>query len=114
MNQDQGVILVTTDGSAHSRRVLPHAAAFARTRGDRIALLQVVDEASAEARALADNATTLRNDGTDGTPLATTQREGESVPRAIVRVATEQRATMIAMDTRGHGAIHHAIHGSTA
>ena len=114
MNQAPGLILVTTDGSAHSRRVLPHAAAFALARGDRIALLQVVDDAQAEAAALAHNGTALRNEGIDGTPLTTTKREDESVPRAIVRVATEQGATMIAMDTRGHGAIHHAIHGSTA
>ena len=114
MNQTPGLILVTTDGSAHSRRVLPHAAAFAKARGDRLALLQVVDDASDEEAALADNATSLRNDGIDGTPLATTKRDDEGVPRAIVRAAKEQGATMIAMDTRGHGAIHHAIHGSTA
>ena len=72
MNQRPGLILVTTDGSAHSRRVLPHAAAFAKTRGDRLALLHVLDEASAEASALEDCATSLRNDGIDGTPLTTT------------------------------------------
>ena len=36
------------------------------------------------------------------------------MPQAIVRAAREHDATMIAMDTRGHGAMHHAIHGSTA
>jgi nucleotide-binding universal stress UspA family protein len=111
---EANVILVTTDGSAHSRRVLPHAAAFATARGDRLVLLQVLEDASDEASALEDCATSLRNDGIEGTPLTTTLRDDESVPRAIVRVATEQNATMIAMDTRGHGALHHAIHGSTA
>lgn len=114
MNQQPGLILVTTDGSAHSRRVLPHAAAFARTRGDRLALLHVLDDASGEASAVEDCATSLRNDGIDGTPLTTLKRDGESIPQAIVRVAREHHATMIAMDTRGHGALHHAIHGSTA
>jgi nucleotide-binding universal stress UspA family protein len=130
MNQDPGILLVTTDGSPHSRRVLPHAAAFARTRGDRIVLLRVVDpqhdvvhepresrEASlnrALVSALADNATSLRLDGIEGEPLSTMLGEGEKVADAIVRVAAEQGAVMIAMDTRGHDAMHHALHGSNA
>ena len=114
MNQQTGLILVTTDGSAHSRRVLPHAAAFARTSGDRLALLHVLDDASGEASAVEDCATSLRNDGIEGTALTTLKGDGESMPQAIVRAAREHHATMIAMDTRGHGALHHAIHGSTA
>ena len=114
MNQTPGLILVTTDGSAHSRRVLPHAAAFAKTRGDRLALLHVLDDASEEASVAEDCATSLRNDGIEGTVLTTLKRDGESIPQAIVRAAREHDATMIAMDTRGHGALHHAIHGSTA
>jgi len=114
VNQTPGLVLVTTDGSAHSRRVLPHAAAFARTRGDRLVLLHVLDGASGEAAALEDCATSLRNDGIEGTPLTALKHDGESLEQAIVRVAHEQDATMIAMDTRGHGALHHAIHGSTA
>jgi nucleotide-binding universal stress UspA family protein len=114
LNQAAGVILVTTDGSAHSRRVLPHAGAFARTRGDRIVLLQVLEGDADETRVLTENETTLRNDGIDGTAIVVSLRDGESVSRAIVRVAGEQGAAMIAMDTRGHGALHHALQGSTS
>jgi nucleotide-binding universal stress UspA family protein len=110
----RNLVLVTTDGSSHSRRVLPHAAAFARARGDRLALLQVLEDAASQASVLEENATSLRNDGIEGTPLTATQRDGESVSEAIVRFSREQDASLIAMDMRGHGAIHHAIHGSTA
>jgi nucleotide-binding universal stress UspA family protein len=114
LNQAAGVILVTTDGSAHSRRVLPHAAAFAKARGDRIALLQVLEGEATEPVVFAELVTTLRNGGIDGTPLVATLQDDESVARAIVRVAGEQDAALIAMDTRGHGALHHALQGSTA
>lgn len=114
MNQTPGLVLVTTNGSAHSRRVLPHAAAFAKARGDRIALLQVVDDAADEAPAREDGATSLRNDGIEGTTLTALRRDGESLPQAIVRAAAEHDGTMLAMDTRGHGALHHALLGSTA
>jgi nucleotide-binding universal stress UspA family protein len=109
-----GVILVTTDGSAHSRRVLPHAAAFAKTRGDRLVVLQVIEGGADESTASAEIATTLRNHGIEASVVFTRPQDRESVERAIVRVAAEQSAGMIALDTRGHGALHHALHGSTS
>jgi nucleotide-binding universal stress UspA family protein len=114
VNQTPGLVLVTTDGSQHSRRVLPHAATFAKARGDRLALLHVLDNASGRDAAISDGSKALRDAGVEGTPLTTTKQSGENIERAIVRVAAEQGANMIAMDTRGHGALHHAIHGSTA
>jgi nucleotide-binding universal stress UspA family protein len=77
-------------------------------------LLQVIEGASSQATVLEETATSLRNNGIEGTPIAATAREGENVAQAIVRVAREQGAAILAMDTRGHGALRHAIHGSTA
>ena len=130
MNEEPSAILVTTDGSAHSRRVLPHAAAFASTRGTSILLLRVIDrdkdivgesgepsEAALERTlraVVADNAATLRVDGIQGEPLATVLGPEESVADAIVRVAHERGVAMLAMHTRGHNAMHHALQGSTA
>jgi nucleotide-binding universal stress UspA family protein len=78
-----------------------------------VALLHVSAGSDLDA-ATADASKALSSAGIDGTPLATTLQENESVSRAIVRVAGEQGAAMLAMDTRGHGALHHALHGSTA
>jgi nucleotide-binding universal stress UspA family protein len=96
---EPSVILVTTDGTEHSRHVLPHAETFAKARGDSILTLEVLESGE---------------EGTTDAEIAVPLNDGESVPEAIVRVANEQGAEMIAMDTRGHGAIHHAIYGSTA
>jgi nucleotide-binding universal stress UspA family protein len=101
MANQPNVILVTTDGSEHSLHVLPHAEAFATARDARTLLVEIV-EASQQDAATGDGV------------LNASLRDGESVPEGIVRVATEQGAEMIAMDTRGHGAIHHAVQGSTA
>ena len=101
MSNQPNVILITTDGSEHSLHVVPHAEAFASARGAGTVLVEIVEASQHDA-------------ATGAGVINASLKDGESVPEAIVRVATEQGAGMIAMDTRGHGAIHHAVQGSTA
>ncbi|HLF79882.1 MAG TPA: universal stress protein [Dehalococcoidia bacterium] len=130
MNTDRAAILVTTDGSAHSRRILPHADAFARARGSRLLLAEVLNAeealkgtsegrnallARATDQLLAELRRVLESAGINGEAVATVAKEEEGLfAEVIVRLAEEQGAGVIAMDTRGHGALHHALLGSVA
>jgi nucleotide-binding universal stress UspA family protein len=110
MNSNRPV-LVTTDGSAHSHRVLPHAALLATALGTRVALLQVIEEDD-PARLETELHGTLSRLGIDGDVLVRTAHEDEDVAPAILRIATETDAVVLALDSRGHGALRHVLHGS--
>jgi nucleotide-binding universal stress UspA family protein len=122
-------VLVTTDGSAHSLRVLPHAARLARARQAPFVLLQVLDRgkdvapepkeppAAAQERARTRLQEELRGVLTrmgiaNAEARVETLREGEKVADAILRVASE--CEVLAMDTRGHSALAHVLQGSVA
>ena len=108
-------VLVTTDGSAPSHRVLPHAALLATALGAPLVLLQVSEDAEADAgRAAADATATLRRLGIDGEVVVEAQEAEEDTAAAILRVADRLDAAVLAIDSRGHGAMHHALHGSVA
>jgi nucleotide-binding universal stress UspA family protein len=113
-------ILVTTDGSERSLHVLPHAQVMARGLDCDLKLLRVItregefrtDEAiAAHQQSLAG---VLRDHGSDGQAIVEVQQVGESVADAILRVARESGASVIASAMRGAGALHHALFGSVA
>lgn len=123
-------ILVTTDGSQPSRSVLPHAARLAAACGGRIMLMRVLNPQIDLAREFAGDVETavgrlsaawqaelepaLAAAGGEASALVAVQQHGEDVHDAIIRVAAEQQATMIAMHSRGSGALRHALLGSVA
>jgi len=111
------LMLCTTDGSHQSLHVLPHAAAFARAAGMEIALARVYEEGEGwpdhDVRREALHAA-LAECGAGGRVIEEGRGTGESTAGAIARAAANAGATMIAMDTRGVGAMRHAIAGSTA
>jgi nucleotide-binding universal stress UspA family protein len=118
-------MLVTTDRSTRSNRVLAHASAFARACQAELAVLQVVNPRTVARRSpdvlqrsLAATKIqlerTLMRAGVEGTALAGTLLAGEDVPAAILRVAQEQGAQLIAMSSRGRGLTSRALFGSVA
>jgi nucleotide-binding universal stress UspA family protein len=110
MNRNRPV-LVTTDGSAHSHRVLPHAALLAGVLGAGIALLGVAEgEDVATIEASLDS--TLKRLGIEGATVTEARRERESIAAAVLRAAAALDAAVIAMDSRGHDALRHVLHGS--
>lgn len=123
-------VLVTTDGSARSLHALPHASVLARATGAKLALLRVLDpltdcgdqfalkldEAVEKTTAawLAAMSGALQEAGVAGQPLVATKARHEDAWDTIIRAANDQRAGIIAMDSRGSGAIRHALLGSVA
>ena len=107
-------LLVTTDGSAHSHRVLPHAALLASALGSRLTLLSVLDRSQVDGRTEAELRATLARLGIDGDVRAERQDDGESTAVTILRVARQMDAACLALDSRGYGAIRHVLHGSVA
>lgn len=109
------MILVTTDGSSHAARVIPHAARFAAAAGEAITLLRVIEASEERARALEEELRkTLSQHGALGEVRVERPRRGESLSQTILRVAAELEARLICMDSRGAGALHHALLGSVA
>ena len=123
-------LLVTTDGSARSLVALPHAATLARATGSTLTLVRVLDQfmdlgkhlavklddaaALATAEWEASLAAALRSAGVEGDLLVAKKVHGEETWDTILRAASEQGASLIAMDSRGVGAIRHALLGSVA
>jgi nucleotide-binding universal stress UspA family protein len=120
-------IVVTTDGSARSLRVLRHAAALAKVARRRLVLLQVLDPSAERQPNVGDageeslrgaqerRLTRCVNDaGVDGYGLAAVREADEPVAARIMRAAREAGADLLAMDTRGAGALRHAMLGSVA
>jgi len=114
MNGNKAV-LVTTDGSAHSHRVLPHAALLAMALKAPLVLLQALDSADMDGtRAAADAAATLKRLGLEGEVLIEASGPEEKTAEALLRVAGRLGAAVLAIDSRGHGALRHVLHGSVA
>jgi nucleotide-binding universal stress UspA family protein len=107
-------VLVTTDGSAHSHRVLPHAALLAAALGSRLGLLSVLERSQTDGRAVDELRATLERLGLDGDVLAEARQEGEGTAATILRVALRMDAACLALDSRGYGAVRHVLHGSVA
>lgn len=123
-------LLTTTDNSPHSFRVLPHAALFARALGWELALLRVLDPlvdaaqepgrtleeatASATGRWREELRALLDRDGIAGEAMVRLKDRGEDMHQALLRIAGETGAAMLAMDSRGAGALRHALLGSVA
>lgn len=107
-------IIATTDGSAHSKRIVGHAAALAKALNGELVLLSIVDANASRDEMASELAATLRHANLEATPLVEALRQDEDVPDAILRIAAEQDASMLAMDSRGHGAIRQALVGSVA
>ncbi len=123
-------ILVTTDGSQPSRRVMPHAIRLAAACGGRITFLRVLNPLldlagdrstnveAASARVADEWRAALEADlaaaGIEGAGLVPVQQHGEDTHNTILRAAAEQQAAVIAIHSRGAGALRHALLGSVA
>ncbi len=123
-------IVATTDGSLRSLAVLPHAAAFANASRSELVLLRVLDPQRDVPRSKGVPAykrvkpivsvwtdelrATLDVFSIAGEPIVDVMRRGERVHDAIARVADKMGARMIALSSRGAGAIRHALIGSVA
>jgi nucleotide-binding universal stress UspA family protein len=123
-------VLVALDGSPRSERVLPHARDFARATGGELMLVRVLDpridcggivaptlrEAAAQvqARWTADLQALLAANGASGSVHVVLLKHGESLADAVRSAATALDAGIIAVDTRGAGALRHAFIGSLA
>ncbi len=108
-------IVCTSDGSIRSLRALPHAARLARITGEDLLLLRVLDEKSpgaAECEAELKDALDAAN--ADGAVVVAPRLSGESIAGAITRLSREAGAKLLACDTRGSGALRHALIGSVA
>jgi nucleotide-binding universal stress UspA family protein len=123
-------ILVATDGSLRSFSVLPHAESFAAATGSELVLLRVLDpDRDVERRrgvaahrltaAVANHwkeemDAALDSFGVSAQTVVDVMRKKERVHDAILRVADETGARMIALTSRGSGALRHALLGSVA
>lgn len=123
-------ILVCTDGSLGSLAILPHAGRFARALGAEIVFARVLDprvDASREvtpkledavAKVKADWAVdlkkTLAREGLEGTVIVPEREWGKEIADAIHLAADQQAAAIVAVSSRGAGAIRHALFGSVA
>jgi len=123
-------IIVTTDGSERSLQALPHGARFAQAVGGELVLGHVVDplldlggEMATSVAVAAGNvverwrrelAVLLEREGLAAEVEVIIKRAREPLPEAVLRLARESKADVIAMATRGTGALRHAVVGSTA
>lgn len=123
-------VLVTTDGSERSLAALPHAALLASRLETTLVLGHVVDplldlghELATDLGVAAANVVErsrrkldvlLDEAGLSGDVVVTLKRPHETLPEALLRSAHEAEASVIAMATRGAGAVRHAVLGSTA
>ncbi|HEX6031005.1 MAG TPA: universal stress protein [Tepidiformaceae bacterium] len=123
-------ILVTTDGSERSFRVYPHAASLAKAAGAEVVVLQVLDPRVDAATELDLNlqraaqrvavqwqeelAEFIEHRHLDAMPRVAVKGQREDTEDTILRVAEEEGAALIAMDTRGTSALRHLIAGSVA
>lgn len=124
-------ILATTDGSPHSLQVLGHVAALQSATGGHVTLTRIlnpltdlggvyapsVQAATEQVRAtwLPGLEAVLADAGlSDASANVTVLVHKERAQHGIARAAQEVGAELIAMDSRGAGAIKHALVGSVA
>jgi nucleotide-binding universal stress UspA family protein len=124
---DRKPVIVTTDGSPRSQRIIPHAARFAAARQTDLVLLRVVEEdditpepnedenASVvrnRARLEADLEQMLSRSGVSGTGRIEERHDDEKTIDAILRVAAE--GELLVMASRGRGGLAHILQGSVS
>jgi nucleotide-binding universal stress UspA family protein len=123
-------VVLTTDGSDRSWTALPHAHALATALGQPLKVLRVLhpmlDVADEFGPSIADAsrrvserwteeiAVGLRAMAVEAEPVVAIVERRESVQQAIVRNARDLGASVVAMNSRGAGLLHHAAIGSTA
>jgi len=122
-------VIVSTDGSVTSRRVLPHAALLAAAAGSPLLLLQVLlpqdierepGEAPevalerARARIEAELRHVLERDGLEGEACVEVLGRDEKVAARLRRAVEERRAGVLALASQGHSMLRHVLHGSVA
>jgi len=109
-------IVLPFDGSEQSTRALPYATALARAAGARLILTYVLApwELVLDVPAsLQATATELQSTGID-VITQITHRQGNLPGRAILDVARERNAGLIAIGTHAYGAVGRALFGSVA
>lgn len=115
-------IIVPLDGSALSERVLPYASALARASRARLVLFRALPlvptdtpwEDARQARgSLETVAERVRSAGLEVTTIVHELSDSD-VAGAIVRIAAEERADLIAMSTHGRGGLGRWLYGSVA
>ncbi|MGE0601126.1 MAG: universal stress protein [Dehalococcoidia bacterium] len=123
-------ILVCTDGSAPSLAVVPHVRRLATALDAEVTLVRVLDsrvDAASEVAARLNDAVavvragwekeleeTLAGAGIAGTVAVPVRQWGKDTADAILHTAKDTGADLIAIATRGTGAIRHALLGSVA
>lgn len=120
-------VIATTDGSAHSLRVAPHAARLAAAMGADFKVLRIVesvdlDTAAGETIEAAVERARLRIEGElqhelqrgglQGEAVIDISGRDEDVVSAILRNSGD--ASILAMNTRGKGVIANILQGNTA
>lgn len=122
--------IVCTDGSERSIGIIPHAARLANAIGAEIVLSRVLDPRTDAAdvvkpnldEAVAEVQTAweqnlrdiLASHGVQGSVVVPHREWGKDVADAIHKAADEQGAALVAMTSRGTGALRHAVLGSVA
>ena len=123
-------ILATTDGSARSQAVVPHAARLAQAVDGELLLLRVLspeldcgnvhtptlheavrivsERWSGELRAM------LAEAKATGDGVVEIRRHGEEIHQGILRVVSDRGVDIMAMSSRGSGLVRHAVFGSVA
>jgi len=123
-------VLVTTDGSERSLRILPHASLLAESLGGELMLTRVLDprqdvadEMAPSVREATERVQTrwetelqrlLEVRNLPGRPLVTVRDGNTDISRCIVASADDIDAAVIAIDSRGRGALRRALLGSVA
>ncbi|MCA9829092.1 MAG: universal stress protein [Dehalococcoidia bacterium] len=123
-------VLVSTDGSSRSLAALPHAARLASALNEEVVLLRVLDphkdcagESAATLRERVDRVAArfvreledaLARESITGTARVITLLHGEDTYEAILASVALASAGLVALDTRGGGALRHLLFGSVA
>ncbi len=123
-------ILVPLDGSPLAEAVLPHAQALAKSEGAEIIIMRVpltpnieflarnpalaekiIEDMEVETKEYLEIETSILKQG--GLKVSSVMREG-SIPEAILAVADETHADVIAMSTHGRSGVQRWLMGSVA
>ena len=123
-------ILATTDGSARSQSVIPHAARFASAVDGELLLLRVLSpeldcgnvQAPTRQEAVpivaerwsGELADILAEAKAIGGGLVEVRRPGEDIYQSILRVVADRGVDIMAMSSRGSGLVRHVVLGSVA
>ncbi|MFN0147478.1 MAG: universal stress protein [Dehalococcoidia bacterium] len=123
-------LLVTTDGSERSFRVFPHAARFAKATGASVTLARALDplidcggelavklDAAIERvsnRWREELAAAAAARGLEAEVAIWTHVHGEDTAGCLERMIAGHGFDILAMETRGAGAVRHALFGSVA